>query len=585
MTVVEGDSNADDFVMVDGTTPTTSSTTEPPTAETLPPTKEMASVSISDTNTKETESKAETQEMEKEKEKESPEEEPKFKRPDFVEGNELDLAFALDCTGSMGSYIHSATQSIKDIAQKLIQSEKAKINFSLVCYRDHPPQDHTYITNVYPFTDNLDTMKSYLSKQQASGGGDGPEAVTAALHEVLHLPWRPNATKVLVIIADAPPHGLGNPGDGFPNGDPDGRDPLKIVAEMRAHGICIFSVACEPSLSSYFAGVDFFDFLATATGGSLMPLTSASLLPDVIVGGAKEQMEMEKLLEQYERDAKEAKKFGAKTDDEVSAYVHKEWSKRGVQTTQMVVDDIYNPASKAAAQYNVQQYFGSASLAEASKKTKAVDDRIDRTKVGGFGGTGGVFGAPRAGSGGFGSAPSPFGAPAPPGTSLFGSSTYTSAPPITSTGSTFGASSLFGSAPTPASTGSGSLFGGAPASGTFGSAAAPGAPPAASPFSFGSSTAPPAPPAPPLSAPSAPSLFGGPPMPGPPPPPPAGPLFGASTSTNGYGFGSAARTPAYSQQVAQKTDTISLAQMQRLHMQSVNKRMASPAPPTADEDL
>ena len=32
------------------------------------------------------------------------------------------------------------------------------------------------------------------------------------------LSWREEATKICVFIADAPPHGMGANGDGFPNG-------------------------------------------------------------------------------------------------------------------------------------------------------------------------------------------------------------------------------------------------------------------------------------------------------------------------------------------------------------------------------
>ncbi|KAJ3039505.1 hypothetical protein HDV00_012185 [Rhizophlyctis rosea] len=302
-------------------------------------------------------------------------EEQKRKRRDFVEGEELDLAFALDCTGSMSSYIRSATESIQDIARKLVQSEKANVNFALIAYRDHPPQDQTYATRVYPFTNNLKTVKGYLSSQTAAGGGDGPECVTAALHAALHLPWRENATKILVIIADAPPHGLGEKGDGFPNGDPNGHDPIQIVNQMRADGITIFSVACEPTLSTYGHAVDFFDFCATATGGTLIPLTSASLLPDVIVGGAQEQMKLEQLLAQFKVDAEKAKAAGAKTEEDISRYVHKEWSKKGVKTPQMTSNAFYSAEWGDRRQHNVSQYMSSPTLASARKSTVAIADR------------------------------------------------------------------------------------------------------------------------------------------------------------------------------------------------------------------
>lgn len=40
-------------------------------------------------------------------------------------------------------------------------------------------------------------------------GGDGPEAVTAGMKAALDLQWRPQASKMAVLIADAPPHGIG----------------------------------------------------------------------------------------------------------------------------------------------------------------------------------------------------------------------------------------------------------------------------------------------------------------------------------------------------------------------------------------
>ena len=46
------------------------------------------------------------------------------------------------------------------------------------------------------------------------------------LHAALHMDWRKESTKVCVLIADAPPHGLESSRDGFPNGCPDGHDQM-----------------------------------------------------------------------------------------------------------------------------------------------------------------------------------------------------------------------------------------------------------------------------------------------------------------------------------------------------------------------
>ena len=64
-----------------------------------------------------------------------------------------------------------------------------------------------------------------------------------------------------VLIADAPPHGIGEYGDGFPNGSPDEADPLQIARQMATAGIPLFMIACEPPEEQ--AGLD---------GGKLGPV-------------------------------------------------------------------------------------------------------------------------------------------------------------------------------------------------------------------------------------------------------------------------------------------------------------------------
>ena len=103
--------------------------------------------------------------------------------------------------------------------EEIVAAEKADVRLALVEYRDHPPQDSTFVTRVNDFTPSVKKMKTWLNACSASGGGDGPEAVADALHQVLKLSWRDEAAKICVFISDAPPHGLSShSGDGFPNG-------------------------------------------------------------------------------------------------------------------------------------------------------------------------------------------------------------------------------------------------------------------------------------------------------------------------------------------------------------------------------
>lgn len=54
----------------------------------------------------------------------------------------------------------------------------------------------------------LQPLSSSAVLTVASGGGDGPEAVTAGMAASLtDLEWRREASRMVVLIADAPPHG------------------------------------------------------------------------------------------------------------------------------------------------------------------------------------------------------------------------------------------------------------------------------------------------------------------------------------------------------------------------------------------
>lgn len=256
---------------------------------------------------------------------------------------ELDLCFLCDCTASMSSYIRAAQQHICEIAQGISQSQGAQVRFGLVSYRDHPPQDFTYVTQIFEFTSDVAQMKANVDNMSAAGGGDGPEAVTAALHDALHLPWRPHATKVVVLIADAPPHGLEPTGDGFPNGDPEGRDPLQIARDMAARGIACYAVGCEPALGGYHFARDFMCTLSEITGGQAVALSSASLLAEVIVNGSSEEISLTKLQREVQQEVTAVQAAALASaevldKDECARRACQSLQSRGVMTGQMQTD-------------------------------------------------------------------------------------------------------------------------------------------------------------------------------------------------------------------------------------------------------
>ena len=107
----------------------------------------------------------------------------------------LDLVFTMDCTGSMGSYIQAAKKNIEAIVEKLVQSEGYDLRFALIAYRDHPPQDQTYVTKSFPFTNDLAQMKASLSTLSAQGA---PEWLSWSVIYYTKLVWSLSAVPFLI---------------------------------------------------------------------------------------------------------------------------------------------------------------------------------------------------------------------------------------------------------------------------------------------------------------------------------------------------------------------------------------------------
>ncbi|KAF7422369.1 hypothetical protein PC9H_010525 [Pleurotus ostreatus] len=286
----------------------------------------------------------------------------------------LDLVFIQDCTGSQGSYITSATKNIEQICASIFESGKLQspedLRIGLIAFRDHPPQDHTYITKNFGFSSDIAKVKKDLSSLYASGGGDGPEAVTAALGELMNLDWRPQASKMVVLIADAPPHGIGEYGDGFDDGSPDGKDPLQIVRLLASRGITLHFVACEPALSGYSYATDFYKAITSITSGLMLPLTTADLLSHAIVGSVLENLDMERLVREVGHAVAQRILGNNESVDEVARELHEKLLLRNESTKKVVIETIYKESEESA--HNVAVFMEAPSLALARPLLKRV---------------------------------------------------------------------------------------------------------------------------------------------------------------------------------------------------------------------
>ncbi|KAF8154519.1 hypothetical protein B0H34DRAFT_716852 [Crassisporium funariophilum] len=286
----------------------------------------------------------------------------------------IDVLFVQDTTGSQQPYIASARTAIRGICKKISVATKISpecIRFGLIAFRDHPPQDMTYVTKDFGFSSDLSVMEKNLSGLVAAGGGDGPEAVTAALALALNMEWKEAATKMVILITDAPPHGIGEVGDGF-DSSPDQNDPLDIARQMAERGIALFVVACEPELSDYRNAVDFYTALTEITSGKMFPLTMANRLGDYIAGTAVETVETENLIKEYEEEILHNVYAQSKPIEEVMDDIHGRLTRRGVQMNTLAVENVYNASQKAVR--NVQTWQTSSKIVDARARVEQINE-------------------------------------------------------------------------------------------------------------------------------------------------------------------------------------------------------------------
>ncbi len=123
------------------------------------------------------------------------------------EMNNVDIAFVVDATGSMGDELSYLKEEMNDIMFKSKEiSSSLNFHFANVFYRDEGQEE--YLTRTQDFTRVLSESVQFINNQHAGGGGDYEEAVEAALDDAINkLNWNDEArARIIFLILDAPPH-------------------------------------------------------------------------------------------------------------------------------------------------------------------------------------------------------------------------------------------------------------------------------------------------------------------------------------------------------------------------------------------
>ncbi len=192
--------------------------------------------------------------------------------------NQVDICFVIDTTGSMSSFINAAKQHLLKMISTLGAIAGLDWQVGLVEYRDHPPQETSFVKKVYQLTSDLKKMEGAINGLAASGGGDAPEAVYDGLQAACkEMFWRKYSCRFVILVGDAPPHGfellerkedntfvtVKNTGDHWPDGCPCGLTGKSVSALAEEQRITLYAI----SMANCKFTVSAFAEVANGTGG------------------------------------------------------------------------------------------------------------------------------------------------------------------------------------------------------------------------------------------------------------------------------------------------------------------------------
>lgn len=182
----------------------------------------------------------------------------------------VDLCFVIDTTGSMGAFLSAAQRHLIDAMEALRAEASASgdggldLRVALVEYRDHPPQERSFVTRAHPLTADLGVMRRVIDRLRAEGGGDAPEVVFDGLIAAVNdTAWRPHSLRFALLVGDAPPQGA-------QAHEKDGAKPCAcgatlhtVTAAAEAAGVTVHALNLTRSADTERA----FTALAQGTGG------------------------------------------------------------------------------------------------------------------------------------------------------------------------------------------------------------------------------------------------------------------------------------------------------------------------------
>jgi hypothetical protein len=194
--------------------------------------------------------------------------------------NDVDIAFVVDATGSMGDEIDYLKEELEDVIKTTMRKyEQLSLRTASVFYRDNGDQ---YLTRHVDFSNDLSKTVGFVKEQRAGGGGDFPEAVDEALAVTLDsLHWNTSArTRLVFLLLDAPPH------------EQDKERMKRLITRAATMGIRVIPIGCS--------GIDkstefLLRAIALATNGTYAFLTDHSGVGNAHIEATTDKYDVELL--------------------------------------------------------------------------------------------------------------------------------------------------------------------------------------------------------------------------------------------------------------------------------------------------
>lgn len=202
---------------------------------------------------------------------------PEPRRGGRIEIAPLDLVIVLDTTSSMKFELETLTEGLAGLI-RILDRLSPSLRVGVVAYRD---RGEAYVTRRFALSQyrrgRIGPLLRFVRDLSASGGGDLPEAIDAAMQVAVDMRFRDEAAGHIVVIGDAPARLA------------DARRALNSAASFATRG-----QAYARTVSTVFPGDDpsarvLMQDLAAAGGGALLPGEGAlieTILLAVVRGAA-----------------------------------------------------------------------------------------------------------------------------------------------------------------------------------------------------------------------------------------------------------------------------------------------------------